>query len=527
MMAGSGIHINYADEAENLEFVRLAMEPVLCNSLQRQAARADTRGPGIPVAVFNSLSWDRTGVTEVEVQFQGPVAEIEVVDPAGEPMPSAVVRRDDTVHSVKVRFLARGVPAIGYKVFHVISTPHPRTPATTLKAHGLTLENEFLRLEIDPHTGCVTQLINKKAGKNILRAEGKGNLLEAFVDKPRRFDAWNINLDYEKQKTELLRADEVKLIENTPVRAVLRVKKSYQNSTFVQDICLYPEISRADVHMHADWHEHNVMLKVAFPLAIAPLEATYEIPYGTIERPAIPHVAGKPPVPFTEAKEVQQRHPKYDPLLAQEAEFEVCAQQWGDLTEDGHGFSLLSRDKYGYDTVEPGTIRLTLLRSPESPQPSKNPHHLFADQGPHDFTYAMYPHAGDWKQAHTALRAYELNYRLLPLAVGVHDGSLPAAHSFARIEPNNVILTAIKKAEDDNSLIFRFYEFEGRPAQVRLTLPEAGSRAVQTNLMEKEEQPLALESSGSEIATSIGACEIKSIKVEFQNAAGGTPARRV
>ena len=519
-MAGSGIHINYVDEAENMEFVRLAMDSVLRSSLDLLAARADTHGPGVPVIVFNPLSWDRTDVTEVEVQFAGPLAGIEVVDPAGVPMPSAVIARDDATYTVKVRFLARGVPAIGYKVFHVVSTPHSRAAKTTLKASGLHMENEYISLDIDPTTGCVTSLINKKDGKNILRAEGKGNLLETFVDKPRRFDAWNINLDYEKHKTELLKADEVKLIENTPVRAVVRVKKSFQNSSFVQDICLYPEVARADVHMHADWHEQHVLLKVAFPLDIRPLNATYEIPYGTIERPAIPHVSGKPPVPFTEATEVQEKLPKYDPLMAQEAEFEVCAQQWGDLSENGRGFSLLNRCKFGYDTVEPGTIRLSLLRSPTDPDPH-------ADQGPHDFTYAMYPHAGGWREADTELRAYELNYQLLPLATGVHKGSLPSAHSFVEIEPKNVILTAIKKAEDDDSVIFRFYEFEGRQSQVRLTLPRAGTVAAQTNLMEKEEHPLSLESNGTAVATSIGPYEIKSVKVEFQKAAGRTPPRRV
>ncbi len=520
VMAGSGIHINYVDEAENMEFVRLALEPVLDESLALQAARVDTRGPGRPIVVFNPLSWERTDVTEAEVQFAGPVAQIEVVDPAGEPVPSALIARHDATYSVKVRFLARGIPAIGYKVFHIVSTPHPRKPATTLQVHGLNMENEYLRLEIDPKTGCVSSLISKAVGKNILRAGGKGNLLETFVDRPACCDAWNIDLPYEKHKTELLNAEEVKLIENTPVRAVVRVKKSFQGSSFVQNICLYPGVPRADVHMHADWHEQHVLLKVAFPLDIRPLMATYDIPYGIIERPAIPHVPGKPPVPFTEAKGVQEKHARYDPLLAQEAEFEVCAQQWGDLSENSRGFSLLSRDKYGYDTVEPGTIRLTLLRSPTSPDPH-------ADQGPHDFTYAMYPHAGDWREAGTQLKGYELNYHLHSVATETHAGSLPSAHSFVRIEPKNVILTAIKKAEDDDALIFRFYEFEGKPVQVRLSLPEAGTTAVQTNLMENEEKPLSLESGETEVVVPIGAYEIKSVKVNFPNAAGPTPPRRV
>jgi alpha-mannosidase len=516
LMAGSGIHVIYEDEGESMEFVKLTNEPILEAAMKTLAARVDTRGPGIPVVAFNPLSWERTDVTEAEVQFPGKVENVEVRDPDGHAVPSAVVSREESTNTVKVRFLARGVPSTGYRVFHLVSTGSPGKVASTLKASGLHMENEFISIEIDPKTGCVTSLINKKDGKNILRPGGQGDLLETFVNKPREYDAWNINPNYEKSKTELLEAEEVKLVENTPVRAVVRVKKRFQSSSFVQDICMYPEVPRVDVNMQADWHERQIMLKVAFPLDIKPLTATYEIPYGTLERPAIPHVPGKPPVPFTEATEISKEHPKYDPLLAQEAEFEVCAQQWGDLSENGRGFSLLNREKYGYDTFEPGTIRLTLLRSPIDPDPH-------ADQGFHEFTYAMYPHAGTWLEAETELQGYELNYRLLPVTTVVHEGALPSSHSFVQIEPKNVILTTIKKAEDSDAVILRFYEFEGKPSHVRLRLPEAATAAAQTNLMEKEENPLSLEANGREVALPIGRYEIGTVKVSFKHDAGAAP----
>lgn len=527
MMAGSGIHVNYVDEAESLEFLKDACEPEMWGSLRELAARANTQGSGLPVVVFNSLSWERTDVAEVEVQFPDPVAKVEVCDAAGHVMPSAEVSRNDATQTVKVRFLARAVPAIGYKVFHFVSTDQPRRVASTLKVSGLTMENEFILVEVDAKTGCISRLVNKKDGRNILRPGGVGNLLETFVDKPKEYDAWNIGWPYEQTKKELLEAQEVKLVENTPVRAVVRVKKGFQNSSFVQDICVYPEIARADVHMHADWHEQHIMLKVAFPLDIASLNATYEIPYGTIERPAIPHVAGKAPVPFTEATEIGKRRQEWDPLLAQEAQFEVCAQRWGDLSENGRGFSLLNNGKYGYDTVEKGTLRLTLLRSPRSPLPSKDPTHPFADQGPHDFTYSMFPHTGDWKEASTEREGYELNYPVLPHSAEPREGSLPASYSYVQIEPANVILTAIKKAEDDNSLIFRLFEFEGKDSQVRLTLPGTATSAVETNLMEKEESQLSLASGGRQVGVTIGHYEIKSLKITFAHAAGSEPPRRV
>ncbi len=142
-----------------------------------------------------------------------------------------------------------------------------------------SLENEFIRLKVDPKTGCITSLFDKRSKTEALAlpvpSEGSpaaspdglpcGNLLQAFVDKPKKWDAWNIDADFVKQHWDLMQADEVKLVENTPLRAVIRVKHHFQKSSFVQDITMYPGVPRVDVHMQADWHEQHILLKVAFP----------------------------------------------------------------------------------------------------------------------------------------------------------------------------------------------------------------------------------------------------------------------
>ena len=144
-----------------------------------------------------------------------------------------------------------------------------------------SLENEFIRLKVDPKTGCITSLFDKRSNTEALalpvQSEGSpaaspdglpcGNLLQAFVDKPKRWDAWNIDADFVKQHWDLMQADEVKLVENTPLRAVIRVKHHFQKSSFVQDITMYPGVPRVDVHMQADWHEQHILLKVAFPVS--------------------------------------------------------------------------------------------------------------------------------------------------------------------------------------------------------------------------------------------------------------------
>src|SRR5690242_21418473 len=83
------------------------------------------------------------------------------------------------------------------------------------------------------------------------------------------------------------------------------------------------------------------------------------------------------------------------------ARFETCAHRWIDLSEGGYGVSLLNDGKYGHD-VHGNVMRLTLLKSGIDPDPQ-------ADQGIHRFTYSLLPHRGDWREARTVQRAYELN----------------------------------------------------------------------------------------------------------------------
>ena len=313
-------------------------------------------------------------------------------------------------------------------------------------------------------------------------------MLQAFVDKPARQDAWEIKFD--EKSWDLKEPQEVKLVESGPVRATVQVKHKFQNSTIVQEINLYAGVPRVDINMHVDWHEHHILLKAAFAADVQSNFATYEIPYGAIQRPTTRNTP------------------------AEQAKFEVPALRWGDLSDATHGFSLLNASKYGYD-AKANVIRLSLLRSATYPNGREDDPAAVTDQGMHDFTYALYPHTGDWKAGNTMQQGYELNYPMIPISASLHDGSLPAQHSFVNIEPNNVILTVIKKSEDRDSLILRFYEFTGQQSQVRLRLPEKAVRAFETNLMEKQEHEIALEAGGRELVVPTGPYEIKTVEVSF------------
>jgi alpha-mannosidase len=502
ILPGSGIAINYVEAARAFHEVSLSGHKILSQSLDTLVARTDTQGAGVPVVLFNPLSWTRTGMTEVEAQFPSTVADVVVRDASGAVWPSTIIARDDTTHTVKVRLLAKKVPGMGYSVIHLVPVPKQAPAKTALAASLDSMENEFLRIKVNSQTGCITSLVNKQDGREELAPGACANLLQTFVDKPQCCDAWNIDWDFEKQMWNLMDAEEVKILENTPLRAVIRVKKKFQSSSFIQDICMYPGVPRVDVKMQAEWHEQHILLKVAFPVSVESKFATYEIPYGNIQRPTTRNT------------------------MEEKAMFEVPALRWGDLSDAQHGLSILNDCKYGYDAKD-NVIRLTLLRSPTSPDPD-------ADQGSHEFTYALYPHTGDWKAGETERRGYELNFPLIPVTAGPHTGILPASQSLAQIEPGNVILTAVKKADYSGALVFRFFEFEGRTSLVRLRFPEAAIQASQVNLMEKQDAPLTLTDGGKETTLTVHPYEIVTVKAEFAKApdgwtepqAGRSPPRR-
>ncbi len=490
ILPGSGIAVNYLDAKRNLEDVSRVGRGILDGSLSEIAARINTAGPGVPVVVFNSMSWPRDEVVEAEVQLPSAAPGIQVVDGAGRPVPSQLLSISKATH--QTRFLVKvSVPGLGYRTYYVRGAAKQVAIPSEIKASGEALENDLVRLKVGPQTGCMTSLYDKLSKTEALAASETdtggptqsvcGNLLQTFRDKPKQWDAWNIDADFEKEHWDLDRADEVKLVENGPLRAILRVKNHFQNSTFVRDITITAGSPRVDVNMTTDWHEKHILLKVAVPSSAHNEKASFEIPYGSIERPTTRNTP------------------------AEKAKFEVSALHWADLSDATHGVSLLNDCKYGYD-AKGNVLRLSLLRSPEWPDPH-------ADEGRHEFAYSLYPHGGSWGDALTVRRGYELNYPLLVRQLGKHEGELKDEYSFLQLQPDNVVLTATKKAEDGNWLILRFYEWAGKESDVKVRLPAGAQEVSEADLMERPVGTLSLQDGSVTVHTK--PYEIKTVRVQF------------
>ena len=456
LAAGSGIAVIYRDAEDDFRQVfntDKLMTEAARNSL---TANIDTaKGKGEPILVINSEAWPRTETVELHLRTEEN-GELFLKDESGKAVKYQNLAGEGSSPYKNV-LASVTVPALGYTVLHATSASINKEPEGLGRpVPNLVLANNKLEVNIDPKTGCITRISDTSQGHNYLAPNACGNQLQTYVDTPKNYDAWNIDPGtLDGTMTPISNVDSISVVEDGPLRKTIRIGRTWSKSHFIQDISLDANSDTVRIDNTVEWHETHVLLKAAFPLAASGSKATFEIPFGSIERPTT-------------------RDNSFE-----KAKFEVPALRWADLGDDKQGVSILNDSKYGYDALG-NTLRLTLLRSPIWPDPD-------ADRGTQHFTYAIYPHAGTWKQAETVHRGYELNDPLAATQVFAHTGAMPATHSFAATDEKNVILTAVKKAEDADALIFRMYESNGQGTDVHLHIPHGATYAVESNLMERVE----------------------------------------
>ncbi|HZT69054.1 MAG TPA: glycoside hydrolase family 38 C-terminal domain-containing protein [Terriglobia bacterium] len=483
LAAGSGIATIYKDAQKDFDQVRLETHEVSEKALHEIQAHVNTQGSeGVPVFVFNSLAWPRSGIVTVDVEMPGPTPDgVHVIDTDHRLLPSQILAQNSNTNTLQLLVQTAEIPSMGYEVLHVV--PGRQTEATNLQTNGWQMENAYLRVKIDPETGCLISLYNKKSQFEALSPGSCGNELIAFRDVPKAYDAWNIDSDFETVAAPLEKAESVTLLERTPLRVVFRVVRNWRSSRFVQDYVLCADSRELEVVSDFDWHEDHILLKAAFSLSASHENATYEIPFGSIDRPTT-------------------RRNSWE-----SAKFEVPALRWADSGDASHGFTLINESKYGYD-AKGNVLRISLLRSPTWPDPH-------ADRGHQHFRYWLYPHAGTWQDALSIRRGYEANYGLIAVQVGSHGGELPSRHSFIGIPQENVVLTAVKKSEDSDALILRLYEWKGKESDVEISVPDGVQSAEEINLMEKPEGGNHLALTGDKIVLHMRPYEIKTVCVNY------------
>jgi len=478
ILDGSGTPEAYIYPQELAEEAIKTAEETLKTSLKSLSEKIKFSRSDLPIVVFNPLSWDRLDVVKVKVPKdlmpKNPVA---VSADGGE-------KTFVQVNGEEVLFLAK-VPSMGYRTYYLVEGEEPEEESS-LTCDETTIENEYFKVEVEKESGTIKSLYDKVAEKTVFKKDRYpntrpifNNLLQVLYELPHRMSAWIIG---DIIRTEnLIRGAEVELVETGPVKATIKVLHQYRKSKISQYISLYRGIPRIDFHTIIDWREESddkteaPMLKVSFTPILGDSKATFEIPFGYIERVA--------------------------------DGTEVPALRWVDLSDGEYGLSLLNDSKYGFD-VKGNTVRMTLVRTSYSPDPRP-------DQRINEVRYAIYPHKGSWKEALTFRRGYELNHPLEAFVVSnpsVSRGSEPEETSFIQVKPENVVVSCVKLAEDSNGYIVRIYDATGTESEAELLFSSVIQEAFEVDMLERDLE--ALKPQGNKLRVLLRPHEIKTIRIK-------------
>jgi alpha-mannosidase len=494
LAAGSGIGPIYADAARQYQEIFERGNRALNYSLEDLGVGLDTRGEGVPLVVYNPQSWDRTGL--IIAQVSAPTLPERMVAVQGEEkMPVQILKppaKSGDRETATVAFVAQKVPQMGLKLYRLVADTAASKSAASLLRVGskpkLYLENEFLRVEIDPETGNIARLYDKANKREAFH--GAGNSLTAWEDteaqarktsKEYAGPAWDVG--FTGTKWDIDKAASVEFTEQGPARATIRVIHRFRNSEFTQDISLVAGVPRVDVAMTLDWHERATFLKANFPVSVTTNKVSAEIPYGVIER--------------------------------DQTGEEAVMGKWVDISGSDCGVAVLNNGRNGYDAKD-NAIHLSVIRGPMSPDPR-------ADEGEHTFAYSIYPHGGGWREGKVQFQALAFNSPLLSMQEPVHAGrqeqhtgtagTTPEFLSFIKTNSDHVVLYALKQMEGfyDRDAIARFVECEGREGDVTIELPRK-VRATETTLL--EDVSVGPIGEGTTIQFHMKPWEIKTLRLE-------------
>jgi alpha-mannosidase len=443
ILAGTSLEVAYDDVRDQYGEAMAIADRGLNSAIQSLAWKINIEPePGlVPIVVFNPHAWQIQSNVEIETSK---LTDNEVLlDDQDRPVPFQFVQSQAAAGRQRISFVA-DLPPMGYRVYRVVTRPGSKA-FKPVQASPTSLENERFRLEFDPQSGYITSLRDKVKDLELFIADAA---VPTVIDDPS--DTWSHNVFSFHKVAGCFRARKVQLVEQGPVKSVIRVTSEYNQSSLIQDFAMFAGRDEIEVSVTVDWHEKQKMLKLRFPLNIIQMKANYEIPYGHIER-------------MTNGEE--------EP-----------GQSWIDLSgisrDSGYryGLSILNDAKYSYD-VDIRDIGLTILRSPiyahhmpEVPDPEKL--YTYMDQGVQKFHYTLLPHEGSWDEAGTVRKAAELNQRPVVLVTTLHKGPLPHSDSFLNVDHDNLVVSAVKKAEDNDDLIIRCYETAGIATDASIHLPK-------------------------------------------------------
>jgi len=320
----------------------------------------------------------------------------------------------------------------------------------------IELSNAALRA-VFSRDGLLQSLIHNATQREALK--GPGNRIVLFDDRPLDYEAWDIDPFALETARNAEPAHTCSVVSTGPLRTEIRFERRLgRESAMTQIVRLDAGSNHLVFDTTIEWKDRRTLVKAMFPLSVHAKTATYETMFGVAERPT---------------------HANTDGDLAK---YEVPGQRWADVSEPNFGVSLLSDTRHGYSCFE-NQLALTLIRGPV--WPDRN-----ADVGTHHFSYAIYPHTDDWRDANTVAEAACF---ARPMVWAKGEAAELLQNPLVTSSAANVVIDTVKPAEEGDGWIVRLYESAGARTTVTLSFSAPIDRGWHSNTLEEEKYILVFE----------------------------------
>ncbi len=470
--------------------------------------------PGLPVVLFNSLSWERTG--PAIIFNRKPAGTFAVKDGQGGVMPAQILpplpEQPDGI--VRIEFIAAGVPALGYKTFYLTEDKEaPESPgAPTRLAERVqdnAYENDFYKVTFGP--GGLKSIFDKELGRELLNT-GKFLGFEVFTMQSVGSGAGEFGRVQQPTMEDFDKLSahnpgwEFEPSESGPVKTVFSLRQVLKDCTVHQKLIVYDTLKRIDCEIElrgwdgSPYREYRVALPVAAPDG----RVAYEVPMGVVEV-GTSEAAGTGGPAYGSLN--------YDEPMSQIRPREV--QNFMSVSGAAFGLTLstcVAVNDYKDPTTNPvayPVLQAVLLASRRSCHAQGN---WYLQEGDHSYRFTVVSHASGWRNGYKAgIGANVPFYAVIgprPDAAAV----LPDVQSFFGASSGNIIFSTVKKAEDSDAVIIRCYDIEGRDADVEIRSFASFDRAEKVNMIEEEGTPLP--AGKNAVRLSVGHNAIETLKLQ-------------
>ncbi len=545
VIPGTGMDSGYDEVKQFLGYLKIYMS-ALCPRIFSQIVDSESKGIEAEgetgdIIVFNSLSWEVKNWIEIDLNFeQGKVVAIGGLKSGAEEIEVEILRftryTDDSLKYARVGVVAT-VPAMGYKVYQLLER-EPRRYAFDpdfIRITGNTIENGFFGVDVDPITGLIDVL---HKGETACSTACKANELVLEEETgDLYYHRQELCIPLKTETGEGVKYGSFRMknfhIDKSPLRRVINVETDYFSLRWpyrltektepllwrhrflecAKKIVVYKGIPRIDFCTKIVDKHPRARIRVKFSTNIKASNYVCGSQFGAVSRP-------RSEITCEGEGDINGGGERQYDTWVEPPHGVYPSQKWLDYSDGEKGLTIIHHG-IPENMIRDGGIYLTLLRSvsmlssngkagPAVPVPEAR------EMRKYTFHYALHPHDGDWRDAASYKHAREFNIELDAMQLP-NNVKMPLKRSFLKIEPENVILSALKRAEDGNGVILRFYETAGKKANTEITLFKEPKEVKVVNLLEEEDEELAKEvkQEGKGITLTVDPFEIVTLKLHF------------